>query len=99
LVSADDCPRPGTTVEKLAQLNPAFKEGGTVTAGNSCPVNDGAAVVLVMAEDKARALGLTPLARILASSVTGIAPEIMGVGPIEAVRRVLAQTGMTIGDI
>jgi acetyl-CoA C-acetyltransferase len=99
LVTTDDCPRPGTTVEKLAQLQPAFKEGGSVTAGNSCPVNDGAAALLIMAEDKARALGLTPLARILASSVTGVAPNIMGVGPIDAIRMILDQRKMTIADI
>ena len=99
VVSKDDCPRDGTTVEKLASLKPAFKEDGRVTAGNACPLNDGAAAVLVMSEDKANALGLTPLARIIASSVSGLAPEIMGVGPIEAVRKVLAQAGMTINDI
>src|SRR3989440_6318593 len=99
VVSVDDCPRPGTTVEKLATLPPAFKEDGKVTAGNACPLNDGAAAVLVMSEDKARSLGLTPLARIRASAVSGLAPEIMGVGPIEACRKVLAQAGMTIKDI
>jgi acetyl-CoA C-acetyltransferase len=99
VVSVDDCPRPGTTVEKLATLPPAFREDGRVTAGNACPLNDGAAAVLVMSEDKARSLGLTPLARIIASSVSGLAPEIMGVGPIEAVKKVLAQANMSIGDI
>ncbi|HSL56965.1 MAG TPA: acetyl-CoA C-acyltransferase [Acidimicrobiales bacterium] len=99
VVSKDDGPRAGTTIEKLASLKPAFKEDGKVTAGNACPLNDGAAAVLVMSEDKARELGLTPLARIIASSVSGLAPEIMGVGPIEAVRKVLAQANMTIGDI
>ncbi|HLG00837.1 MAG TPA: acetyl-CoA C-acyltransferase [Acidimicrobiia bacterium] len=99
IVDKDDCPRPGTTLEKLAQLQPAFKEGGTVTAGNACPLNDGAAAVLVMSEDRARELGLTPKVRILGGSVSGLAPEIMGVGPIEAVRKVLDQTGMTIGDV
>jgi acetyl-CoA C-acetyltransferase len=99
VVTQDDGPRPGTTVEKLAQLQPAFKPDGKVTAGNACPLNDGAAAVLVMSEDKARALGLTPLARIKASAVSGLAPEIMGVGPIEAVRKVLAATGLSIGDI
>jgi acetyl-CoA C-acetyltransferase len=99
VLDTDDCPRPGTTVEGLSQLKPAFKEDGKVTAGNACPLNDGAAAVLVMAEDKATSLGLTPLARIKASAVSGLAPEIMGVGPIEAVRKVLAQAGMTIGDI
>jgi acetyl-CoA C-acetyltransferase len=99
VVSQDDGPRPGTTVEKLATLQPAFKPDGKVTAGNACPLNDGAAAVLVMSEDKARSLGLKPLARIIASSVSGLAPEIMGVGPIEAVRKLLAQTGMKITDV
>src|SRR5438552_12470889 len=85
LATQDDGPRPGTTVEKLAELKPAFKEDGKVTAGNACPLNDGAAATLVMDEDRARSLGLTPLVRIIASSVSGLAPEIMGVGPIEAV--------------
>ncbi len=99
LVTADDGPRPGTTVEKLSQLQPAFKPDGTVTAGNACPLNDGAAAVLVMSGDRAKQLGLKPLARILASSVSGLAPEIMGVGPIEAVRKVLSQTKMSITDM
>ena len=98
-LNRDDGPRPGTTIEKLAELQPAFKPDGKVTAGNACPLNDGAAAVLVMDEDKARALGLTPLARVIASSVSGLAPEIMGVGPIEAVRKVLAATGRKISDI
>jgi len=95
----DDGPRPGTTLEKLAQLEPAFKPGGTVTAGNACPLNDGAAAVLVMSDERARALKLKPRVRIIASAVSGLAPEIMGVGPIEAVRKVLAQAGMKITDI
>jgi acetyl-CoA C-acetyltransferase len=99
VVNRDDGPRPGTTLEKLAELQPAFKPDGKVTAGNACPLNDGAAAVLVMAEDKARGLGLTPLARVIASAVSGLAPEIMGVGPIEAVRKVLAHTGRKISDI
>jgi acetyl-CoA C-acetyltransferase len=99
LVEKDDCPRPGTSLDRLAQLQPAFKPGGKVTAGNACPLNDGAAAVLVLSEERASALGLTPLARIVASSVSALAPEIMGVGPIEAVRKVLAQTKMSIGDI
>ncbi len=97
-VSADDCPRPGTTIERLAHLEPAFKPDGTVTAGNACPLNDGAAAVVVMSDERARDLGLTPLARIVASSVSALAPEIMGVGPIEAVRRVMDQTSMSISD-
>jgi acetyl-CoA C-acetyltransferase len=98
-VEADDGPRRSSTVEKLAALEPSFKPGGKVTAGNSCPLNDGAAAVVVMSEQRASELGITPRARIVASSVSGIAPEIMGVGPIEAVRKVLAQGGMTIDDI
>jgi acetyl-CoA C-acetyltransferase len=99
-VRRDDGPRPGTTMEKLAELKPAFKpDGGTVTAGNSCPLNDGAAAVLVMSEDRAKELGLKPRARIVASSVAAIRPEIMGLGPIPAVERVLRQAGMTIADI
>lgn len=99
VVSADDCPRPDTTLEKLAQLAPAFKPGGTVTAGNSCPLNDGAAAVLVMAAGTARQLGLSPLARILAATATGVAPDVMGVGPIEAIGKALGQVGMGIGDV
>ena len=99
LATQDDGPRPGTTVEKLAELKPAFKEDGKVTAGNACPLNDGAAATLVMSDEKARSLGLQPKVRIIASAVSGLAPEIMGVGPIEAVRKVLAQAGMTIDDI
>jgi acetyl-CoA C-acetyltransferase len=99
LVSQDDGPRPGTTLERLAQLPPVIGEGGRVTAGNACPLNDGAAAVVVMSAERADRLGLTPLARIVASAVTGLAPEYMGVGPIEAVRAVLDRTGMTIGDI
>jgi acetyl-CoA C-acetyltransferase len=99
-VRRDDGPRPGTTMEKLAELKPAFKpDGGTVTAGNSCPLNDGAAAVLVMSEDRAKELGLKPRARIVASSVAAIRPEIMGLGPIPAVEKVLKQAGMTIADI
>ena len=98
-VAADDGPRPSSTLEKLAALEPAFKPGGKVTAGNSCPLNDGAAAVVVMSADRARELGIAPRARIIASSVSGVAPEIMGVGPIEAVRKVLATAGMTIDDV
>src|SRR3954466_2308200 len=94
-VTRDDGPRPGTTLEKLAELKPVFDpEGGTVTAGNSCPLNDGAAAVLVMSEERAKELGLKPRARIIASSVAAIRPEIMGLGPIPAVRKVLEQAGM-----
>jgi acetyl-CoA C-acetyltransferase len=98
-VEADDGPRRTSTYEKLAALEPAFKPGGKVTAGNACPLNDGAAAVVVMSANRAAELGIRPRARILASSVSGIAPEIMGVGPIEAVRKVLAQAGMTIDDV
>jgi acetyl-CoA C-acetyltransferase len=98
-VAKDDGPRPDSTLEKLSQLEPAFKPGGKVTAGNSCPLNDGAAAVIVMSDTRARELGITPLARIIASSVAGVAPEIMGVGPIEAVRMALKQAGMTIDEV
>jgi acetyl-CoA C-acetyltransferase len=98
-VARDDGPRPGTTVEKLASLKPAFKPDGTVTAGNACPLNDGAAAVLVMSAERAAELGLEPRARIVASAVGALEPEYMGLGPIPAVRNVLEQAGMTIGDI
>ncbi len=98
-VGVDDGPRPSSTLEKLAALPPAFKPDGVVTAGNSCPLNDGAAAVVVMSAERAQQLGVTPLARIIASSVSGVAPEIMGVGPIEAVRKVLKQAGMSIDDV
>jgi acetyl-CoA C-acetyltransferase len=99
VVSKDDGPRPNTTLEGLAQLKPVFREGGTVTAGNACPLNDGAAAVVVMSDTRASALGVRPLARIVASSVSALNPEIMGLGPIEAVRRVLRRAGMTVDDI
>jgi len=98
-VTKDDGPRPGTTIEVLANLKPVFREDGTVTAGNACPLNDGAAAVLVMSEERAKELGLKPRARIIASSVAAIRPEIMGLGPIPAVAKVLEQAGMTIADI
>jgi acetyl-CoA C-acetyltransferase len=98
-VSKDDGIRAGTTVEKLSQLQPAFKPGGTVTAGNACPLNDGAAAVIVMSDTKAKELGLTPLARIVSSGVTGLNPEIMGLGPIEAIRQALGRANMTMADI
>jgi acetyl-CoA C-acetyltransferase len=99
VVDTDDGPRPSSTLEKLASLAPAFKPDGKVTAGNSCPLNDGAAAVLVMSDERARQLGVKPRARIIASSVSGVAPEIMGIGPIEAVRKVLKQAGMSIDNI
>ena len=98
-VESDDGPRRSSTLEKLASLDPAFKPGGRVTAGNACPLNDGAAAVVVMSADRASELGIAPRARIIASSVSGVEPEIMGVGPIEAVRKVLAQAKMTIDDV
>ena len=99
VVEKDDGPRANSTLEKLQSLQPAFKPDGVVTAGNSCPLNDGAAAVVVMSDERAKQLGVTPLARIVASSVSGVAPEIMGVGPIEAVRKVLKQANMSISDI
>lgn len=99
LVSTDDSPRPGSTLEGLEKLNPAFRPNGTVTAGNSCPLNDGAAALVIMSDTRAKELGLTPLARIVATSTSAISPEIMGLGPIEATRKVLKQAGMTINDI
>ena len=99
VVSSDDGPRPSSTLEALQQLEPAFKPDGVVTAGNACPLNDGAAAVVVMSDDRARELGIVPKARIVASAVTGIEPEIMGVGPITAVQEVLKRAGMTIDDI
>jgi acetyl-CoA C-acetyltransferase len=98
-VTKDDGPRPGTTMEVLAGLKPAFREDGTVTAGNSCPLNDGAAAVLVMSAERARELGLEPRARIVASYVAAIRPEIMGLGPIPAVKGVLEQAGMNMDDV
>jgi acetyl-CoA C-acetyltransferase len=98
-VDKDDGPRPGTTLEKLAALQPAFKPDGTVTAGNACPLNDGAAAVLVMSEEKASSLGLKPRAKIIASTVSAIRPEIMGLGPIPAIQALLKQTQMSMEDI
>ncbi|MCZ6739365.1 MAG: acetyl-CoA C-acyltransferase [Actinobacteria bacterium] len=95
----DDGPRPNTTLEKLASLPPAFQPEGSVTAGNSCPLNDGAAAVLVMSDQRAAELDLKPLARIVASSVAGLEPEYMGMGPVFAVRRVLEQSGMSLEDM
>ena len=99
IVSKDDGPRPGTTMEKLAELQPVFRPDGQITAGNACPLNDGAAAVIVMSDSKARELGITPLARIVSSGVTALNPEIMGLGPIEASRQALKRAGMTIDDI
>jgi acetyl-CoA C-acetyltransferase len=99
VVSKDDGIRPGTTVEALSNLKPVFKPNGTVTAGNACPLNDGAAAVLVMSDTKAKALGLTPLARIVSSGVSALNPEIMGLGPIEAIKQALGRAGKSVGDI
>jgi len=99
IVSKDDGPRAGTTLEKLASLQPVFREGGKITAGNACPLNDGAAAVIVMSDTRARELGLKPLARIVASGVSGLNPEIMGLGPVEACRQAMRRAGMTIDDI
>jgi acetyl-CoA C-acetyltransferase len=99
VVSADDGPRAGTSLEKVSQLQPVFRPDGTVTAGNCCPLNDGAAAVIVMSDTKAAELGLTPLARIVATGVSGLSPEIMGLGPIEAVRQALGRAGMSIDDV
>ena len=99
VIAKDDGPRAGTTVEGLSQLKPVFREGGTITAGNACPLNDGAAAVVVMSDTRAKQLGITPLARIVASGVSALDPEIMGLGPIEACRQTLARAGKTIDDI
>ncbi len=99
VVSTDDGPRAGTSYEKISQLNPVFRPNGTVTAGNACPLNDGAAAVVVMSDTKAKELGLTPLARIVATGVSGLSPEIMGLGPIEAVKKALGYAKMSVSDI
>jgi acetyl-CoA C-acetyltransferase len=99
VISADDGPRAGTTLERVSTLAPVFRPDGTVTAGNCCPLNDGAAAVIVMSDRKAAELGITPLARIVSSGVTALSPEIMGLGPVEASRQALARAGMTIDDI
>jgi acetyl-CoA C-acetyltransferase len=98
-VAKDDGPRASSTLEKLASLDPAFREGGKVTAGNSCPLNDGAAAVLVMSEERANELGLKPRARIITAATAGLEPEIMGVAPIGAIKKVLDRAGMSIGDV
>jgi acetyl-CoA C-acetyltransferase len=99
VVSKDDGPRAGVTLEALQGLNPVFREQGTITAGNCCPLNDGAAAVVVMSDTKAKELGLAPLARVVSTGVSGLSPEIMGLGPVEASRQALARAGMTIGDM
>ncbi|NNH69952.1 acetyl-CoA C-acetyltransferase [Nocardia uniformis] len=99
VVSTDDGPRAGTTYEKISQLKPVFRPDGTITAGNACPLNDGAAALVIMSDTKAKALGLTPLARIVSTGVSGLSPEVMGLGPIEAVRKALGNASMAIGDL
>lgn len=99
IVDGDDCPRPTTTLEGLASLKPSFREDGVVTAGNSCPLNDGAAAVVVMSDVRAKELGIEPLARIIGSAVTGLEPELMGVGPIRAVAELLGRHKMSIKDV
>lgn len=99
IVNADDCPRPGVTYEAVSQLKPVFRPDGTVTAGNCCPLNDGAAAIVMMSDAKAKELALTPLARIVATGVSGLSPEIMGLGPIESTRKAAALAGMSIDDI
>jgi acetyl-CoA C-acetyltransferase len=99
VVDADDGPRAGVTLEKTATLKPVFRPDGRVTAGNCCPLNDGAAALIVMSDTKAAELGITPLARIVATGVSGLSPEIMGLGPVEASRKALAHAGMSVGDM
>jgi acetyl-CoA C-acetyltransferase len=98
-ITRDDGPRAGVTVDTLATLQPVFRPDGTVTAGNACPLNDGAAALVIVADDFARERGLTPLARVVSTAATALSPEIMGLGPIEASRKALRQAGMTMGDI
>ncbi|MBW9205708.1 acetyl-CoA C-acetyltransferase [Mumia sp. zg.B17] len=98
-VTVDDGPRPGTTYEAVSQLKPVFRPDGTVTAGNACPLNDGAAALVIMSDTRAKELGLTPLARIVSTGVTGLSPEIMGLGPVEAIPQALKNAGMALGDI
>lgn len=99
VVSTDDSPRSGTTYEKIGSLKPVFRPDGSVTAGNACPLNDGAAAMVIMSDTKAKELGLTPLARIVSTGVSALSPEIMGLGPIEASRRALAKAGLGIDDL
>jgi acetyl-CoA C-acetyltransferase len=99
MMTRDDGPRPNTTVEVLATLKPAFRENGKVTAGNSCPLNDGAAAVVITSDEKARALGLDPLARIISTGVSALNPEIMGLGPVDASTQALKRAGMSIKDV
>jgi acetyl-CoA C-acetyltransferase len=98
-VTTDDGPRRGTTLEKLSELKPVFRENGTVTAGNACPLNDGAAAVVIMSDTRAKELGVTPLARIVSTGLTALEPEFMGLGPIQASKQALERAGMSIGDV
>ncbi|HLR96662.1 MAG TPA: acetyl-CoA C-acetyltransferase, partial [Jiangellaceae bacterium] len=99
IVDSDESPRAGTTVDKLAGLDPVFRPHGTVTAGNCCPLNDGAAAVVITSDERARELGLQPLARVVTTTASALSPEIMGLGPVESTRRALDRAGMTIGDL
>lgn len=99
VVDRDDSPRPGVTLEAVSALQPVFRPGGTVTAGNACPLNDGAAAVVVMSDSRARELGLEPLARVVSTGVSALSPELMGMGPVESSRRALALAGLTMDDI
>ena len=99
VISTDDGPRAGVTLEAVSQLKPVFRPDGTITAGNCCPLNDGAAAVIVMSDTKAKELGLSPLARVVSTGVTGLSPEIMGLGPIEATKQALGHARMSIDDI
>jgi acetyl-CoA C-acetyltransferase len=99
VVERDDSPRPGVTLEAVSALQPVFRREGTVTAGNACPLNDGAAATVIMSDSRARELGLEPLARIVSTGVSALSPELMGMGPVESTRRALAAAGLEIGDI
>jgi len=99
VVTTDDGPRAGTTYEAVSQLKPVFRPDGLITAGNACPLNDGAAALVIMSDTKAKELGLTPLARVVSTGVSGLSPEVMGLGPIEASKRALAIAGLSMGDI
>src|SRR5699024_8007760 len=99
VISADDCPRDGVTADSVAKMKPVFRDGGSVTAANCCPLNDGAAALVVMSHDRARELGLTPLARIISTGVTALSPEIMGLGPVEATQQALKRAGLSVADI
>ena len=99
VVSTDDGPRPGTTIEALSKLEPVFRKGGTVTAGNCCPLNDGAAALVVMSDTKAHELGIEPLARIVSTGLSALSPEIMGLGPVDSCRQALQRAGMTVDDV